>query len=197
MSRLFVFFSVLATMVMPVRAQLPGAPTIDFNKHIKPIFAKHCYECHSEARKKEKAGFVFDNVKRLANDVGDGRIIVPKDISGSDLLFIVSEAEGKRAMPPDGKERLNAKEIEALKTWIQEGANLPGIDIAAKMAAEKRERPKQLMNWTNTKGKSIKATFEGMEGDNVLLRTVDGTVYKVPINTLNPAGRVQAQMQAE
>jgi mono/diheme cytochrome c family protein len=192
----------LATLVSSLTAplllaQLPGAPTVDFNKHVKPIFATHCYECHSEARKKEKAGFVFDNVKRLANDVGDGRIIVPKKISESDLLYIVSEAEGKRAMPPDGKDRLSAKEVATLRTWIEEGANLPGIDIAAKMAAEKRERPKQLMNWTNMKGKKLRATYERIDGDNVLLKNEEGVVFKVPLSTLNPAGRIQAQMQAD
>lgn len=186
----------LSSLAVPALAQLPGAPTVDFNKDVKPIFAKHCYECHSEARKKEKAGFVFDNVKRLANDVGDGRIIVPKKLSESDLLYIVSEAEGKRAMPPDGKDRLSPKEVATLRTWIEEGANLPGIDIAAKMAAEKRSTPRQVMNWTNMKGKKLRASYEGMEGENVLLKNEEGVVFKVPLSTLNPAGRIQAQMQA-
>jgi hypothetical protein len=53
------------------------------------------------------------------------------------------------------------------------------------------------MNWTNKEGKAIKATFEGMEGDNVLLRTVDGKFYKYPIANLNLAGQFQAKMQAE
>jgi len=195
MHRFVLAFS-LTTLALPVMAQLPGAPTVDFNKHVKPIFAKHCYECHSEARKKEKAGFVFDNVQRLANDVGPGRIIVPKDISESDLLYIVSEAEGKRAMPPDGKDRLSPKEVATLRTWIEEGANLPGIDVAAKIAAEKRSTPRQVMNWTNMKGQKIRASFEGMDGEHVLLKKEDGTVFKVALSTLNPAGRIQAQMQA-
>ncbi len=195
MNRL-VFTLTLSALAWPTLAQLPGAPTVDFNKHVKPIFAKHCYECHSEARKKEKAGFVFDNVQRLANDVGPGRIIVPKDVTESDLLYIVSEAEGKRAMPPDGKDRLSPKEVATLRTWIEEGANLPGIDVAAKIAAEKRTAPRQVMNWTNMKGQKIRASFEGMDGEHVLLRKEDGTVFKVPLSTLNPAGRIQAQMQA-
>lgn len=186
----------LSTFTLPALAQLPGAPTVDFNKDVKPIFSKHCYECHSEARKKEKAGFVFDNVQRLANDVGPGRIVVPKNISESDLLYIVSEAEGKRAMPPDGKDRLSPKEVATLRTWIEEGANLPGIDIAAKLAAEKRSTPRQVMNWTNMKGQKIRASFEGMDGEHVLLKKEDGTVFKVALSTLNPAGRIQAQMQA-
>ncbi|MBL9115156.1 MAG: c-type cytochrome [Verrucomicrobiaceae bacterium] len=180
-----------------LRAQLPGAPTIDFNKHIKPIFSKHCYECHSESRKKEKAGYVFDNLNRLAGSIGENEIIVPKNTSASDLLEIVTMLDGKRAMPPDGKDKLSEKEVMALRTWIEEGANLPGIDIAAKMASEKRARPKQVMNWTNAQGKKLRATFEGMEGENVLLKSEEGTVYKVPMTSLSQGSQIQAQMQAK
>jgi len=180
-----------------LHAQLPGAPTVDFKKHVQPIFAKHCYDCHSVAKKKEKAGFVFDDVERFANDVGPGRIVVPKKVDESDLIPIVMGSNGKKAMPPEGKDKLSSKEIETLKTWIEEGANLPGIDIAKKMAASKRERPKTPMNWTNKEGKAIKATYEGMEGDFVLLRAADGKIYKYPLANLNPAGQIQAKMQAE
>jgi mono/diheme cytochrome c family protein len=178
-------------------AQLPGAPTVDYNKHVRPIFSKHCFECHSEGKKKEKAGFVFDNVKRLANSIGPGEIIVPKDTSASDLMEIVTLPDGKRAMPPEGKDKLSSKEVQTLRTWIEEGANLPGIDIAAKIASERRSGPKQLMNWTNAKGKKLRATYEGMEGGTVLLKAEDGQVYKVPLETLSAGSKIQAQLQAE
>ncbi len=186
----------IALLAPSLQAALPGAPTIDFNKNIKPIFSKHCYDCHSESKKKEKAGYVFDNVTRLAKSIGPSEIIVPKDTSRSDLLEIVTLSEGKRAMPPEGRDKLSAKEVAALRTWIEEGANLPGIDIAAKMAAEERPRTKQAMNWTNKQGRKLKATYEGMDGDSVLLKAENGTVYKVPMSTLDPAGQVQAQIQS-
>lgn len=176
-----------------------GVRAADFAKDIRPIFEKHCYECHSEKAKKEKAGFVFDNVKRLANDVGPGRIIVPKNLEESDIVYIVTEATGKKAMPPSGKDRLSETEVGKLKAWIEEGASLPGIDIAKKMAAAKAERPKIRvpMNWTNKEGKALRATFEGLDGEFVLLRTEAGKVYKYPLANLNPAGQIQAKMQAE
>ncbi|MBL9144791.1 MAG: hypothetical protein JNM99_14010 [Verrucomicrobiaceae bacterium] len=195
MIRAFIALTFIAAATL--HAQLPGSPTIDFKKHVQPIFAKHCYDCHSVGKKKEKAGFVFDDVKRLANDVGPGRIIVPKDLEQSDLIPIVMGANGKKMMPPEGKDPLSSKEIETLKTWIEEGANLPGIDIAAKMAATKRPKVKTPMNWTNKEGKAIKATFEGMEGEFVLLRTENGQLYKYPLSNLNMAGQFQAKMQAE
>ncbi len=178
-------------------AQQPAAPTVDFKKDIQPIFAKYCYQCHSVQKKKEKAGFVFDNVERLSHDVGEGRIIVPKKVDESDLIPIVLGVDGKKEMPPEGA-KLKTEEVEKLRTWISEGANLPGIDIAAKMARQTRQRVREVMNWTSKEGKVIKATFEELQGDFVLLRMqTDNKVYKVPLTKLNPAGQIQAKMQAE
>ena len=187
----------LVFIALPAFAQLPGKPTIDFNRHIRPIFAKHCYECHSVSKKKEKAGFVFDDVKRLANDVGPGRIIVPKAVDESDLIPVVLGSNGKKMMPPEGNDPLSPKGVEALKTWIEEGANLPGVDIAKKMAEDKARRPKSIMNWTNKNGQVIRASFEGLEGDSVLLKREDGQFFKYPLSNLNLAGQFQAKQLAE
>lgn len=177
-------------------AQL-GAAKLDFKKDVQPIFAKYCYQCHSVQKKKEKAGFVFDDVQRLSHDVGEGRIIVPGKVDESDLIPIVLGVDGKKEMPPEG-DKLKTEEVQKLRQWISEGAGLPGIDIAAKMARQKRERPHQVMNWTSKEGKAIKASFEALEGDYVLLRMqADNKVYKVPLAKLNPAGQIQAKLQAE
>jgi hypothetical protein len=173
-------------------AQQPK-PQVDFNRDVKPLFAKYCYECHSVG-KKEKAGFVFDKPERLIKSMGQGQIIVPGKVQESDLIAIVQGAQGKKKMPPD--ESLSPQEVQVLSTWIKEGASLPGLDVAAKVKAEKRERPKQFMNWTSAEGRSIKATFEGMEADTVLLKVEDGTVYRVPLQKLNLAGQFQARQLA-
>jgi hypothetical protein len=185
--------AILLCLGTSAAAQL-SKPPVDFNKDVKPIFAKHCYECHSDG-KKEKAGFVFDNVVRLEKSIGPGQIIVPGEVDESDLIPIVLGADGKRQMPPDGG--LSDKEVETLKAWIAEGASLPGIDIAAKMASQKKASPKLPMRWTSMEGKVIVATFEGMDADSVLLKIKDGTVYKVPLKKLNLAGQFQARQQAE
>ena len=177
-------------------AQL-GAAKVDFAKDVQPIFAKYCYQCHSVKKKKEKAGYVFDDVQRLSHDVGEGRIIVPGKVDESDLIPIVLGADGKKEMPPDG-DKLKTDEVQKLRQWIMEGASLPGVDIAAKMARERRTQVHAVMNWTSKEGKAIKATFEALEGDYVLLRMAsDNKIYKVPLAKLNAAGQIQAKMQAE
>ncbi len=190
---------VLLSTASVARAQLSAGakPTVDFTSKVKPIFSKHCYECHSEVRKKEKGGFVFDKPERLAKNIGRGLIIVPGNIEDSDLIGVVSGQSGKKLMPPEGKGHLSDKEIEILKTWIQEGANVPGIDIAKRMAETTRTLPKQFMNWTNTEGRKLRAKFVRLEDDSVVLEAETGTVYKVALSTLDLAGRAQAQMQAK
>ena len=51
---------ILTLTATALHAQLSTKPTVDFNSKIKPIFAKHCYDCHSEVKKKDKGGFAFD-----------------------------------------------------------------------------------------------------------------------------------------
>ena len=50
-----------------------------FAKEIQPILKKHCYECHSEQADKRKAGYVFDDLHMLANDIGPNGIVVPRE----------------------------------------------------------------------------------------------------------------------
>jgi hypothetical protein len=195
MIRLLLFIALGASVV---QAQLPSTkPTIDYTAKVKPIFAKHCYECHSEARKKEKAGFVFDKPERMAKNIGRGGIIIPGSVSESDLIAIVMGADGKKLMPPESKDPLSQKEIDILKTWIEEGANVPGIDIAKRVAETAGASTRQFMNWTSTEGKPLRAKFVRLEGESVVLEVEGGTVYAVPLTKLNPAGRVQAAMQAK
>jgi hypothetical protein len=137
----------------------------------------------------------FDKVSRLEKSVGPGQIIVPGRVSESDLIPILLGADGKRRMPPD--DALSSKDVETLKTWIAEGATLPGVDVAAKMNAAKRARPNLPMNWTSADGKTIRASFEGLSGNAVLLKVDNGAIFKVPLEKLNLAGKFQAKQLAE
>ena len=104
------------------------AAPVDFVRDVRPIFEKHCYECHGE--KKQKSGFRLD-VKAAAFKGGDnhGPDIVPGKASESPLLHFLTSDDEDEVMPPKGK--LAAAEIETLTRWIDEGANWPdGVDFA-------------------------------------------------------------------
>ena len=104
------------------------ALAVDYVREVRPIFEKHCYECHGPD--KQKNGYRLD-IKSVALTGGEGH--APNLIAGksaeSPLFRFVSGADKDLAMPP--KSRLNAAQIDTLKRWIDEGAVWPdGVDVA-------------------------------------------------------------------
>ena len=166
---------------------LQRAAAVDFDKDIKPILKEHCYECHSEERKKEKAGFVFDNKTRLKKDIGANLIIEPGEPGRSHFLNVIVDPEAKNHMPPN--KDLPREDVEKLRKWIAEGATLD--KDAAKMVAKKDLPP--IMTWRNAEGKAIKAGFGGLEGENVVLKMPNGTRIPYPIAKLSPESQQQAR----
>lgn len=105
-----------------------SALAVDFVREVRPIFEKHCYECHSA--KKQKNDYRLD-IKAIALTGGEDH--APNIIAGksaeSPLFRFVSGADEKTTMPP--KTKLSSAEIDVLKRWIDEGAVWPdGVDIA-------------------------------------------------------------------
>jgi mono/diheme cytochrome c family protein len=104
------------------------AAPVDFVREVRPIFEKHCYECHGE--KKQKSGLRLD-VKAAALKGGDEHapdIIAGKAKESPLLKMVLSEDKDER-MPPKG-EGLSEAEIATLTGWINEGAAWPdGVDV--------------------------------------------------------------------
>jgi hypothetical protein len=104
------------------------ALAVDFVRDVRPIFEKHCYECHGA--EKQKNDYRLD-IKAIALTGGSEHApsIVAGKSAESPLFRFVSGAEEKIQMPP--KSKLSSAEIEMLKRWIDEGAVWPeGVDIA-------------------------------------------------------------------
>ncbi len=119
----------IASLLILAGSRALLAEPIDFVRDVRPIFTKHCYECHGE--KKQKSGLRLD-IKAAAFKGGEsyGSLIAEKDPANSTLIQLVSsKTEGER-MPPKG-EGLSPDEIAVLERWITEGAVWPdGVDTA-------------------------------------------------------------------
>jgi hypothetical protein len=97
------------------------ALAVDFVREVRPIFEKHCYECHGA--EKQKNDYRLD-IKAVAL-----KNIVAGKSTESPLFRFVSGLEKDAPMPP--KSKLSSGEIETLRRWIDEGANWPdGVDVA-------------------------------------------------------------------
>ena len=49
------------------------------------------------------------------------------------------------------------------------------------------------MTWTNTAGTALQAECDRIEGDAVVIKTADGTYYKVPLANLSADSQAQAK----
>ncbi|HEY2572673.1 MAG TPA: c-type cytochrome domain-containing protein [Verrucomicrobiaceae bacterium] len=167
-----------ATLVPSIRA-------VDFEKDIKPILSKNCYECHSEQKNKEKAGFVFDNLTRFKKDIGPNLIIEPGSPGESHFFEVLADPNIKNHMPKKGN--LPQKDLDKIRTWIAEGATLD--KDSPKMTEKKALSPGSVMSWTNAEGVAIQAGYGGVKGQSVIFKMANGSKVEYPIKKLSPASQ--------
>ena len=90
-----------------------------------PILESHCYECHGA--EKQKSGLRLDSRQAALTGGESGKpAIVPGNAMASRLVEAITLPTGrKRAMPPNGKRRLEPAEVLTLIDWINRGALWP------------------------------------------------------------------------
>lgn len=94
-----------------------------FEKHIRPLFITHCYECHSTDAKSLKGNLHLDSRTGWQTGGDSGPAIIPGKPDDSLLIQAVTHLNGDLEMPP--KTRLTEKEIDHLHHWITLGAPDP------------------------------------------------------------------------
>ena len=119
------------------KTRLPVAAThvVDFEKEIRPVFARHCYSCHGP--EKQRNNFRLDD-KAAALKGGDDYApdIVPGKSDESPLIHFVAGLVADRIMPQKG-ERLTAEQISLLRAWIDQGAPWPDGPESARSSAQR------------------------------------------------------------
>lgn len=97
--------------------------TVNFDKHVKPIFQAKCVACH--AAEAQPQGVKLTSHSAAVKSGALGALIVPGHPERSILLTKVKGAHAHvKAMPPVG-ERLTTEETAILERWIQQGAHWP------------------------------------------------------------------------
>ena len=107
----------------------PSAPAgeIEFNRDIRPILSRQCFECHGPGQAERKA--------KLRLDRGDGpqgayrrldgtTAIKPGSLAQSELWHrITSDDDDERMPPPEAKKSpLTNEERALIQAWIEQGA---------------------------------------------------------------------------
>src|SRR5205814_4451297 len=122
-------WAVLAVLLMAgfsVRAanKPAAAPSIDFNREIRPILSENCFKCHGPDEKGRKAKLHFDRKEDAFKAAKSGDFaIVPGDPAKSKLVERITSKDPEEKMPPpkSGK-KLTAAQIDLLTRWIAQGA---------------------------------------------------------------------------
>lgn len=131
-ARIFSLIVLLCITVQPCRADEGIAL---FEKKIRPVLVKHCYECHSEKSPKLQGGLRVDTATTLLRG-GDSGLVIVRGRPSESLLLESLKYESFE-MPPKGK--LPDAIIADFERWIEMGAPLPqDKSVAARPDAKKQ-----------------------------------------------------------
>ena len=112
-------------------------PTSDqlafFEGKVRPLLAKHCYECHSTEAKKVKGGLLLDSMEGWMAGGDSGEVLEPGKPNASPLMESVRYTNKDLQMPP--KYQLAEAEIAVLGAWIEMGAPDPRTGIKVMKAS--------------------------------------------------------------
>ena len=112
------------TLALP-NGQMTG--TEYFERKVRPLLVKHCYECHSEQEETQKGGLLLDRESGWLEGGDTGKAVVPGQIGASLLIEAVLRTDEDSAMPP--KYALEDNEVAILKKWVRDGAAGPAKDM--------------------------------------------------------------------
>jgi len=92
---------------------------VSFARDVQPLLARRCVACHGPDQ--QKAGLRLDRKADALRGGDTGRAIVPGTSAESLLVRYVTGHVPGKVMPPVGP-RLTAAQVDALRAWIDDGA---------------------------------------------------------------------------
>jgi mono/diheme cytochrome c family protein len=99
------------------------APTVDFQREIRPILSDNCFQCHGPDGAARQAGLRLDRRESALEARPNGAPIVPGKSADSLLFQRITDPDPNLRMPPaDSHKRVTPAQIALLKRWIDAGA---------------------------------------------------------------------------
>src|SRR6266704_1636224 len=74
-----------------------------FESKVRPIFAEHCYTCHSEKAEKLKGGLRLDSTEAILKGGDSGPAVIAGDPDASLLIKAIRYTDPDLQMPPKNK----------------------------------------------------------------------------------------------
>ena len=126
--------------VAPLDAAEFSPADIDFfEKRVRPVLVRRCFECHSTQAEKLRGGLLLDSRAAALKGGDTGPAILPGDVAKSPLVEAIGYQSEQLQMPPAGK--LPAQEIADLTEWVRRGAPFPAaaVQLAARRTIDLTE----------------------------------------------------------
>lgn len=99
-----------------------------FEKHIRPLFAQHCYQCHSPRAKVIEGRLRLDSQAGWMEGGESGVSVVPGDVEASLLVKAVRYTDPDLQMPP--VKPLSPDDVARIEIWVRMGAPGPrDVDV--------------------------------------------------------------------
>ncbi len=134
----------LVATAASVPAVEPTADQIEFfEKKIRPVLVRECYECHAADSKVLQAGLRLDNRDSLMKGGDGGPVVVPGNAEESELIKALKYESTE--MPPKG--RLPDDVIADFEHWINQGAADPRDGSATAAATIDLEQGRQFWSF--------------------------------------------------
>jgi hypothetical protein len=97
---------------------------VDYNFHIKPILADHCYNCHGPDAGSRKGNLRLDDEQEAFAVLASGNAAFTKSSrKNSEAIHrLISDDPSYQMPPPDSKLEVSAEEIALIAKWIDQGA---------------------------------------------------------------------------
>ena len=150
---------ILTSLTWLALVDSPIAAEVDFQRDIQPILAEHCTACHGVDAEDRQGELRLDlrDAALKGGESGTAAIVPGKPLDSELIRRITSTDEATMMPPPSQKKPLSPAQMDALKTWITEGAKyeahwaftppqkeaLPGVGTAHPVDAFVIDRLKQ------------------------------------------------------
>ncbi len=121
---LILIVHLLVCAAASAQAEVPHNEQLEFfEQKIRPLLARHCYQCHSAQAPTVFGELRLDSSAAVLQGGRSGPAVVPGKPASSRLIQAVRHEAGATSMPPAGK--LGNPEIENLTEWVRLGAPWP------------------------------------------------------------------------
>ncbi|MCA9197862.1 MAG: DUF1549 domain-containing protein, partial [Planctomycetales bacterium] len=95
-----------------------SADDVDYLRDVKPVLRERCFACHGSL--KQEAELRLDTVDAMRHGSYSGSVLDANNVDASMLWQRITATDEER-MPPEGA-ALSAEEIQAIRTWMIQGA---------------------------------------------------------------------------